>query len=111
MGLVGAVEREHFLFGAYQSTAGTTRSAELRPELPANIFPSPSSQKPAQQVTYKKRDTVPDGDVSNQQKEITSHASLETLEDDEFGDDNFKDQEVMDAGKIDFSYCHQCPNY
>lgn len=85
--------------------AGTTRSAELRPELPAHSFPPPSSQKQAQQHIYKKRDTRSFEDISDQQGASTFHTSPETLEDDEFGADDFKDQEVMNAVKnMDFSH-------
>lgn len=103
MGLVGVIERSHLHFRAYQTTAGTTRSAELRPELPAFLFPPPSSQKQAQQLTRMERDTRRSGNISEQQGASTFHTSPETLEDDEFGDDDFKDQEVMKAGKISFT--------
>lgn len=96
----------NFQFRAYQTTAGTMRSAELRPQLPVYIFPPPSSQKQAQQSTYKKRDTRPDGSISDQQGASAFHTRLEILEDDEFGDDDFKDQEIMNAGKIGFLYHH-----
>lgn len=102
MGLVGVIERSHLHFRAYHTTAGTTRSAELRPELPAFLFPPPSSQKQAQQFTRMERDTRRNGNISEQQGASTFHTSPETL-DDEFGDDDFKDQEVMKAGKISFS--------
>lgn len=42
---------------------------------------------------------MPDGDVSEQQGASTFLRNSETVEDDEFGDDDFKDQEVMNAGK------------
>lgn len=87
---------------AYQTTAGTTRSAELKHELPAYLFPPPSPQKQAQGLTYPKKDTRPGGNISTS----TFHTSPETLEDDEFGDDDFKDQEVMNAGKISFFYLY-----
>ena len=74
------------------------------PQLPAYFFPPPPSQKQAQQLTYKKQDIRPPGDISEQRGESTPHTSPETLEDDEFGDDDFKDQEVMNAGEISFLY-------
>lgn len=104
MGLVGVTDRSHFQFCAYQTTAGTIRSAELKPELPAYLFPPPSSQKRAQQNTQKQREIGSNGDISEQQGESTPHTSLRTLEDDEFGDDHFRDQEVMNAGKISFAF-------
>lgn len=96
--LVGVTDRSRNHYCAHQTTAGTTRSAELRPELPAHSFPPPSSQKQAQQHIYKKRDTRSFEDISDQQGASTFHTSPETLEDDEFGADDFKDQEVMNAG-------------
>lgn len=75
------------------------RSAELRPELPAYLFPPPSSQKHAPQLTREEIDTEPNGDISEQQGASTLLTSSEALEDDEFGDDDFKDQEIMNAGK------------
>lgn len=108
MGLVGIIDRSNFQLHAYQTTAGTTRSAELKPELPAYLFPQPSFQRPAQQLEYKKRVTGPKGDISEQQQQgaIPSHTSPETLEDDEFGDDDFGDQEVINAGKNSFFYLY-----
>lgn len=76
------------------------RSAELKPELPAYLFPPQSCQKHAPQLTREKIDIERNGDISEQQGASASHTSAETLEDDEFGDDDFKDQEVINAGKI-----------
>lgn len=100
MGLVGATDISHLQCCAYQNIAGTTRSAELKPELPAYPLPPQSSQKKNQHLTYKKRDSLPDGGIST----TTFHKSPETLEDDEFGDDDFKDQEVINAGKFNSLY-------
>lgn len=102
MGLVG-VPRSHCQYCAYQTTAGTMRSAELKPELPAYLFPPPSSQKHAPQLTREEVTTVPDGDISEQQGASPFLRSSKTLEEDEFGDDDFKDQEVMNAGKTSSS--------
>lgn len=99
MGLVGITDRSNFQLRAYQTTAGTTRSAELRPELPVYLFPQQSSQRQAQQLAYKESNTRPNADISEQQGASTFHTSPETLEDDEFGGDDFKDQEVMNAGE------------
>lgn len=107
MGLVGVTNRSYFEFRAYQITAGTTRSAEIKPDLPVYSFPAPPSQKTAQQLTYKARDTGANGAVSTS----SFHTSPETLEDDEFGDDDFKDQEVMAAGKISVCYRYRCPKF
>ena len=104
MGSVGITNRSHFQFRAYQITAGTKRSAELKPELPAYFFPPPLSQKQAQQITHKQREMRSNGDVSGKQGASTPHTRLETLDDDEFGDNDFKDQEVMNAGKISFVF-------
>lgn len=106
MGLVDATDRSHFQFCANQTTAGTTRSAELKPELPAYLFPPPSSQKQAQQITQKERDIGSNGAISEQQGASTFHTSPETLEDDEFGDDDFQDQEVINAGKMSFVFIY-----
>ena len=99
MGLVG-VSGSPCQHCAHQTTAGTMRSAELKPELPAYLFPPPSLRKHAPQLTHEEIDTERSGDISGQQEASTSHTSAETLEDDEFGDDDFKDQEVMKAGKV-----------
>ena len=86
------------------------RSAECRPQLPAYIFPPPSSQKQAQQPIHNKRDNKPHGNTSEGQGASAFNTSPETLEDDEFGDDDFKDQEVIDAGKMSFLHSCYCPN-
>ena len=86
------------------------RSAECRPQLPAYIFPTPSSQKQAQQATHNKRDKKPRGDTSKEQGASAFNTSPETLEDDEFGDDDFKDLEVIDAGIMNFLYSYYCPH-
>ena len=86
------------------------RSAECRPQLPAYIFPPPSSQKQAQQPTHNKKVNKPHGNTSEDQGASTFNTSPETLEDDEFGDDDFRDQEVIDAGKMSFLHGCYCPN-
>ena len=106
MGLVGITDRSNFQSHAYQTTAGTMRSAELKPELPAYLFPQPSSQRQSQQLKCKERVTGLKGDISKQQGAITSHTNPETLKDDEFGDDDFEDQEVINAGKNSFFYLY-----
>ena len=70
------------------------RSAELRPELPACLLDSSSSEKQAQQLTNKKKDARPP-EYSSTNIIITNP---ETVEIDEFGDDDFKDLEVINAG-------------
>ena len=97
MELVGATDRFQFQIRAHQITAGTMRSAELRPELPVCSL-DPSLQKQAQQLKCKEGDAGPLGNISTN----TIITNLETLEDDEFGDDDFKDLEVINAGKNGF---------
>lgn len=99
MGLVG-ISRSHCQHCAYQTTAGTMRSAELKPELPAYLFPPPLSHQHAPQLTREEIHTERNEYISEQQGAGTPHTSAETLEDDEFGDDDFKDQDVMNASKI-----------
>lgn len=112
-GLVGVTDRLHNQLRAHQTTAGTMRSAELRPELPAHLFPPPSSQKQDQQPRYKKADSRSIVDIPEEQGASTLHTSPETLEDDEFGADYFKDQEVMNSGKTACSTSNrvECTDY
>ena len=75
------------------------RSAELRPELSACLLDSSSSHKQDQQPTNKKKDArPPEHSFTNIIK------NPETVEIDEFGDDDFEDLEVMNAGKSTFLY-------
>ena len=82
------------------------RSAELRPELPACLLDSSSSQKQAQQPTNKKRDARP---LEHSSTNIII-TNPETVEIDEFGDDDFEDLEVINAGINTFLY-RQYPKY
>ena len=100
MELVSATDRFQFQIRAHQITAGTMRSAELRPELPVCSLDQSSLQKQAQQLTCKEGDAGPLGNISTN----TITTNPETSEDDEFGDDDFKDLEVMNAGKNGFYY-------
>ena len=95
MELVGVTNRINFQFGAYQTAAGTTRSAELRSELPAYLLLPPPSQISAQHLTYKNKDTRSIGNNPTR-----THIHPEALDDDEFGDDYFNDLEVINAGKV-----------
>ena len=76
------------------------RSAELRPELPACLLDSSSSENQAQQLTNKKKDVRPP-EHSSTNIIITNP---ETVEIDEFGDDDFKDLDVINAGINTFLY-------
>ena len=105
MGLVGVTDTSHTRFYAYETTAGTTRSAELRPELPAYMFPPPSPQNQAQQLSQKERNTRRNAGIFEQQRASTFRTDSETLEYDEFGDNDFEDQELMIAGKVSLLYC------
>ena len=100
MELVDITDSSYFRISAYQITAGTTRSAELRPELSAYSLNSSSSQKHAQQHTNKKKDLRSLEDSSTK----INGTNPETVEIDEFGDDDFKDLEVINAGTSIFLY-------
>ena len=95
MELVGVTDRMNFQIGAKYTAAGTTRSAELRSELPTYSLLPPPSQIQVQEFTYKNRDMRSIGNNSTRM-----HINPEALADDEFGDDYFNDLEVMNAGKF-----------
>ena len=64
------------------------------------MLDSSSSQKQAQQPTNKKKDARPHGHSSTN----IIITNPETVEIDEFGDDDFKDLEVINAGTNTFLY-------
>ena len=82
------------------------RSAELRPELPACSSDPLSFQQQTQRTAKKEIDARPPGHILKN----TVTTNPETLEDDEFGDDDFKDQEVINAGTTTFLYL-RCPEH
>lgn len=78
--------------------AGTMRSAELRPELPAYLFPS----SPGERQQHRTAGAEPGQKPCGGRIEKHDHSiddSPQTLQDDEFDDDSFNDQDMMDACK------------
>ncbi|KAL2040972.1 hypothetical protein N7G274_006430 [Stereocaulon virgatum] len=83
--------------------AGTVRHAELKPDLPAYLFPSPAKgvqqQPPPRTQPNRKLFTG----LVREQRNDAMHTSPLTLQDDEF-DDNLNDQDIVDAvGGIEFA--------
>ena len=95
---VGITGRFYFQPSAYHMTAGTLRSAELRPELPACVLDPSSSQKVAKQPTNKKKETRPPESIPTD----IYITNPESVVNDEFGDDDFKDLEVINASITTF---------
>ena len=92
--LVDITDGFYFQISAYQITAGTLRSAELRPELSACLLDSSSSQKQVQHHTNKRKDArLPEKSSTN-----IIITNPETVDIDEFGDDDLKDLEIINAG-------------
>ena len=78
--------------------AGTMRSAELKPELPAHLFPS----SPDERQQSRTKGVVPGQKPRGGGIEKHGHSvddSPQTLQDDEFDDDSLNDQDMMDACK------------
>ncbi|KAL6717498.1 ATP-dependent DNA helicase MER3 [Lecanora helva] len=74
------------------AVAGTSRSAELKPDLPSHLFPQAQDQR--QQVA------TSDGDsrrCKNGSTQITPDTSPGTIEDDEFDERGIGDQDMVDA--------------
>ena len=101
MELVVVTDRSYLYFRADKTTAGTMRSAELRPKLPGCPLSTLSSQKHSQQPTNKEKDTRASSGLSIKQL-ISAPVALDF---DDFGDDNFEDQEVVNAGRLSLFYC------
>ena len=81
--------------------AGTMRHAELKPDLPAYLFPSPAKevQQPRPPRTQPSR-KLHTGLVGEQPDDVI-HTSPLTLQSDDL-DDNLNDQDIVDAGERGF---------
>lgn len=64
------------------------RFAELRPELPAHLFP-----------TLQQNSVKTAANSSVQQNKKKDHSGFEDLQDDEFGDGEVGDQDLVDVGE------------
>ena len=81
------------------TVAGTMRYAEYKPDLPAHLFPP--------KIRYQQIATVQTSSRGNEcgRKEGTPHTSPTTLEDDEFGECEIDDQDMVDAAAgMEFSH-------
>lgn len=78
--------------------AGTLRSAELKPDLPAFMFPA--QRKDAQQPTIPRSNGRVHDHRLVEQKGSAAHTSPLTLDGDEFGDDDLDDQDLMNVGEL-----------
>lgn len=74
--------------------AGTMRSAELRPQLAASLFPTPTPRMELDAA----RSKYPDMSLSRRRSRNETHADTDDLgKFDEFGDDVLHDEELMAA--------------
>ncbi len=76
------------------SIAGTMRYAELRPGLPASIFPPTSSLR----VPNRPGTLQHHGEVSKQYSNGRGGEPVDNLGNDEFSDDGLNDQDLLHAG-------------
>ena len=74
------------------AVAGTLRQAELKPQIPAHLFPQPQDQR--RQIAATQRDSRSKPNAQVQDSVTTSPA---TLEDDEFDENEIEDQDMVDA--------------
>lgn len=85
-----------------EAVAGTLRYAELKPELPAHLFPTPCPKSQQQQPTQDQGNIEQN---NGRLAEEASHTSPATLEDDEFAEDEIDDQDMVNAAAgMDFNH-------
>lgn len=85
-----------------EAVAGTLRYAELKPELPAHLFPTLSTKSQRQQPELDRGDLER---IDGRLAEEASHTSLATLEDEEFAQDEINDQDMVHAAAgVDFNH-------
>lgn len=85
-----------------ETVAGTLRYAELKPELPAQLFPDSPVSTEQQQPTQRQR--IPSG-VDFEQIDRIHHTSPATLEDDEFAEGEINDQDLVNvAAGLEFNH-------
>lgn len=75
--------------------AGTLRYAELRPNLPSSIFPTPD---PLIQDQKRQQYNGRVGGVSSHGREGSSNSSMHFARNEEFSDGEIDDQDLLDAG-------------
>lgn len=75
------------------------RSAELKPDLPAFMFPPPSKVSQQQQPTSPRPNSRVHENWLEEQEGSAAHTSPLTMEGDEYGDDDLNDQDMVDAGE------------
>ena len=81
--------------------AGTLRSAELKPNLPAHLFPAPEQRQ--------KHTSCTGGDPKYDKGRQVEQTSPATLDDDDFGEDEIKDQDMVDVvTAMDFCPVDKC---
>ena len=78
--------------------AGTMRHAELKPDLPAYVFPSPPKEVQQQPPAHTQLKRRLDPDRAGATRDSLVDTSPLTLQDEEFGDD-INDQDMVDAGE------------
>lgn len=76
------------------------RSAELKPDLPAFMFPAQS--KATQQPTSSRPRSRAEREDFEEHEGSAAHTSPLTLEGDEFGDNDLDDQDMMNVGKFTY---------
>ena len=77
------------------SIAGTMRYAELRPNLPASLFPT----MPAPRVSGQLGKPRSHNDTSTQPSKSRGGENANNITGDEFSDDGLNDQDLLEAGK------------
>lgn len=85
-----------------EAVAGTLRYAELKPELPAHLFPTSSTKSQRQQPALDRGNLER---IDGRLAEEAFHTSLATLEDEEFAEDEIDDQDMVNAAAgVDFNH-------
>ncbi len=85
-----------------EAVAGTLRYAELKPELPAHLFPTPCTKSQEQQPAEDQRDLER---IGGRPAEEPSYTSPATLENDEFAENEIDDQDMVNAALgMDFNH-------
>ena len=78
--------------------AGTMRHAELKPDLPAYLFPAQAQEIQQPQTACIQPNRRLQAGRAEEQRDVAVHTSPLTLQNNEF-DDNINDQDIVDAGE------------
>ncbi len=75
------------------------RSAELKPDIPASLFPPPPKVAQQQQPSKSQPSSKAHRNRPEEPEGTVAHTSPLTLEGDEFGGDDLDDKDVVEAGE------------